>query len=379
MRQAGGDRSLLQKINTVAVLRALHGADQLTLRDLAAAASVSRNTAEDAAVALVAAGLAEEVTPEIEDQRRGGRPAKRYRFRAEAGFILGVDLAAHEVNVLATDLRGTQFAGQSRPLDPHAPADERLATAREALNAAIRVAGILPTDIWAVGAATTGIVDHTGRIARSFRLPQVQGRNLAEDLAVIPDVPVVVGNDARLATLAEHWRGTARDTDNFVNIVAGRHITAGIFLNGQLLRGAHGAAGEIGVLPESRWDAALQAMGEWPNGREATFAAAAVGDADAQARIDDLAERLATGIAAVVLSLDPECVIVSGGLSRAGQTLLAPLQTHLDTKILFPIPIRASTLGHDAVALGAVRQALDHVEKDLFDTESMRLTANAAT
>ncbi|MEV6013804.1 ROK family protein [Streptomyces sp. NPDC051976] len=373
MRQAGGDRSLLQRINTVAVLRALHRADFLTLRDLAATAGVSRNTAEDAALALVSVGLTEEVMPEVEDQRRVGRPAKRYRFRAEAGFVVGVDLAAHEVNVLVTDLRGCQRAQQSRPLDPHATADVRLATAGEALHSAIRSAGIRPTDIWAIGAATTGIVDHTGRVARSFRLPQIQGRNLAEDLAIVPGAPVVVGNDARMATLAERWRGAARDTDNFVNIVAGRHITAGIFLNGQLLRGAHGAAGEIGVLAESHWIAALQAMADWPNGRRATFAAAAAGDPAARTRIKDLAERLATGIAALVLSVDPECVIVSGGLSRAGDTLLGPLQAHLDTKILFPIPIRPSTLDHDAVALGAVRHALNHVEKELFNTESAHL------
>ncbi|MFE7356328.1 ROK family protein [Streptomyces sp. NPDC057543] len=374
MGLAGGDRSLLQRINTVAVLRALHGAEQLTLRDLAKATGVSRNTAEDAALALVGAGLAEEFVPQAE-QRRVGRPAKWYRFRADYGYVLGVDLAVHEVNVLVADLAGTERAQHTRPLDPLTPADGRVLAVREAIDAAIREAGISRTEVLAIGAATTGIIDREGRVVHSNRLPHMVGYNLAEGLAVLDGVPVVVGNDARLATLAERWLGTGRDTDNFVNIIAGRHITASVVLNGRLLPGVHGAAGEIGVLPESRWQAALQAMVDWPEDRESTFRAAEAGDPDARARIEELAEHLATGTAAVVLTVDPECVILSGGLSRAGKTLLGPLQEHLGAKTLFPIPIYTSPLDHSAVALGAVRLALDHVEDDLFDTDSPRLAA----
>lgn len=377
MGRAGGDKSLLQRINTVAVLRALHGAEPLTLRDLAKTTGVSRNTAEDAALALVRAGLAEEFLPQAE-QRPVGRPAKWYRFRADYGYVVGVDLAVHEVNVLVANLAGTERARHSRPLDPLAPAEDRVLAAREAIDAAIRGAGIGYAEVLAIGAATTGIVDREGHVNRSNRLPQTLGYNFAEGLAVLPGVPVVVGNDARLATLAERWLGTGRDTDNFVNIIAGRHITAGVVLNGQLLQGAHGAAGEIGVLPESCWQIALQAMADWPDNRESTVRAAEEGDADAQARIEELAEHLAIGAAALVLTVDPECVVVSGGLSHAGQTLLGPLQDRLDAKTLFPIPIRTSPLDHSAVALGAVRLALDHVEDDLFNTDSPRLTAALA-
>ncbi|MYS80369.1 ROK family transcriptional regulator [Embleya scabrispora] len=378
MGRAGGDGQLLQRINTAAVLRALHEAGESTLRDLATAIGVSRNTAEDAAVALVTAGLAEEVVPEP-DRRRVGRPAKWYRFRAEYGYVLGVDMAVHEVNVLVADLAGTERARQSRALDPNLSSDHRILAIREVMAAAIRSAGIRESTVLAVGAASTGIVDRGGRVTRSTRLPGMQGRNLAEDLALPPNTPVVTGNDARLATLAERWLGTGRDTDNFVNIVAGRHITAGIVLDGRLLQGVHGAAGEIGVLPESRWQSALDAMAAWPQDPEATIRAAVADDADARTRVEELAEHLATGIAAVVLTVDPECVIVSGGLSRAGRTLLDPLREHLHAKTLFPVPVHASTLDHNAVALGAVRLALDHVEKELFDTDSPHLAAALAS
>ncbi|MFE2728579.1 ROK family protein [Kitasatospora sp. NPDC059327] len=374
MGRTGGDGSLLQRINTVAVLRSLHGARPLTLRDLAQAVGVSRNTAEDAALALVRAGLVEEFVPRT-DERPVGRPAKWYRFRDDHGYVVGVDLAVHEVNVLVTDLAGTERSRHTRRLDPGATADSRVSTARAAIGSAIHEAGVPDTRILAVGAATSGIVDGDGRVARSDRLPQTRGHRLADGLAVFPGVPVLVGNDARLATRAERWRGTGRESDNFVNIVAGRHITAGIVLGGRVLQGVHGAAGEIGVLPEARWRSALDAMAGWPDDRETTVRAAAAGNAEARARVHELAGHLATGIAAIVLTVDPECVILSGGLSRAGHTLLDPLQQHLDAKTLFPVPIRLSTLGHDAVALGAVRIALDSVEQDLFDTDSARLAA----
>ncbi|MFE5325509.1 ROK family protein [Embleya sp. NPDC056575] len=222
---------------------------------------------------------------------------------------------------------------------------------------AIRSAGIRENAVLTVGAASTGIVDRSGRMTRSTRLPGMQGRNLPGGLALRPDMRVVTGKDARVATFAERWLGAGRGIDNFVNIVAGRHITAGIVLDGRLLQGVHGAAGEIGVLPESRRQSALDAVAAWPQGPEATIAAATAGDADAQARVEEFAEHLATGIAAVVLTVDPECVILSGGLSRAGQTLLDPLREHLHAKTLFPVPVHASTLDHNAVALGAVRWA----------------------
>ncbi|MDI2129491.1 ROK family transcriptional regulator [Yinghuangia seranimata] len=375
MHRPGGSGAFLRKINAVAVLRVLFGADVVTLREIADAAGVSRNTVEDALVSLVRSGLAEEVAPNGDDQRPIGRPAKRYRLRPEYGHVVGVDLGVYEINVLVTDLRGRKRVVRNRPLAPEATAADRVAAAREAIRGTVRRAGVRRSDVLAVGVATTGIVDAAGRLVRSSRLPILEGRNLADDLAVFPNAPVIVGNDARLAALAERWVGVARDLDNFVNILAGRHITSSIVLDGQLFRGARGAAGEIGFLAESGWKAALDTAAAWPEGVEETVRAAAHGDPAAVRRVDGFAGQLAVGIAAVALTVDPECIVLSGGLSRAGDTLLEPLRRHLDSRTLFPIPLRTSELDRDAVGLGAVRVALDHVEGDLFDPHSALLAA----
>ncbi|HVK22822.1 MAG TPA: ROK family transcriptional regulator [Actinokineospora sp.] len=370
MNRGGGDGSLLRRINCVAVLRTLHGGGELTLRELAERAGVSRNTAEDAVVTLVDRGLVAEVSPEDDGNRPVGRPAKRYRFRPDAGVVLGADFAVHESNVLVVDLYGNLVGRYSAPADPDATADERVRAAGTVLRQAVRTSGVRQNVILAVGVATTGIVTPEGRVLRSERLPRMEGRELASDLAVFGDTPVIVGNDARLATVAEHWRGAATGFSDVVNILAGRHITAGIVLGGKVLHGTHGAAGEVGTLPQSLWRSALDEIAAWPDAPEAVFALAEAGDRAAMDRVDSVAHKLATGVATVVLAVDPQCVIVSGGLSGAGATLLDPLQRHLDALTLFSIPVLKSTLDHDAVAFGAARLALDHVERQLFDADS---------
>ena len=76
--------------------------------------------------------------------------------------------------------------------------------------------------------------------------------------------------------------------------------------------------------------------------------------------------RLARGIAAAVVVLDPQAVIVGGGLSRAGQTLLHPLERELAELVPIPPRIVLSDLGEEAVAYGAVRLAVLNVEEHLF-------------
>src|SRR5262249_4298729 len=99
----------------------------------------------------------------------------------------------------------------------------------------------------------------------------------------------------------------------------------------------------------------------------ALFAAAAEGDRAALAIVDRIAARFARGLAVLLLVLDPEEIIIGGGVSRAGDTLLTAIERHLRPRALTWPRLALSDLGGDAVALGAVRRALDHVEDRLLD------------
>lgn len=346
-RRAGGDAKLLRRLNTVAVLRVLHERGPATLTEIAAHAAISRPTAEDAVAELLGRGLVRESGPP-DGPRVVGRPARRFAFNADAGYVLGIDVGPHKLYAIAADLSGEVRAAHRVDLDPHSPAPERLKAMREALTEAAAQAGTGIGEICAIGVGTSGIVDATGRVALSGHLPGWTGLHLPTELAGLCQGPVLVANDSNMAALAEHWRGVAQGAADVVYILAGRRISAGILLGGKVHRGRHGAAGEIGIMRGMGWHDTARLL------REGHAAGA------------DLVDHLATGVAAVVLTVDPELVVVGGGLSQAGEALVGPLRTRLADLCMYPVPVAASTLADRSVALGAVRLALDEVERELF-------------
>ncbi|MEB8339503.1 ROK family protein [Streptomyces endophyticus] len=348
------------------MLRALHAAGPpgLTLTELVRSTEVARATVENALAGLVELHLAAEAEPDEDAPRQVGRPAKRYRFHAAAGRVLGLDVGVHKVLAVVADLSGTVLGVRRTAVSPELPPERRLAAARALGRRALRGTGEGP--VRAVGVGTTGIVtaDHT--VAVSSRLPGWAGTDLAADFREGFGAPVVAGNDSKLAALGERWRGSARTMRDVVYVHVGRRISTGIVLGGTVLHGTHGAAGEIGELPGSDWHRAHERLlARWGT-PEALFAAVRERDRSAARALDSFIADLVQGIAPVVLTVDPEAVVIGGGLSRAGDVLLDPLRARLSEVTLFPVAVVGSELGDEAVAHGALRLALDTVEAQLF-------------
>ena len=122
-----GDSSLLRRLNLAAALGAFLAAESLTLRELRAVVGVSRPTAEDLLAELLAEGRVEETSaPRTASSTRGaGRPARHFRFRAESGYVAGLDIGAHKALAVVTDLRGTTLATHRVELDPALEAPDR--------------------------------------------------------------------------------------------------------------------------------------------------------------------------------------------------------------------------------------------------------------
>ncbi|NUR90264.1 MAG: ROK family protein, partial [Nonomuraea sp.] len=173
----------------------------VTLTELVERSGLSRPTAEEAALALVRAGLVTETSDESGGPRPVGRPAKRYAFRAEGGHVAGVDVGGHKVLAWCADLLGTPRGRHRIDVDPAMDPELRLEAAREALRRAVRAARVPQRDVAAVGVATAGIVGPAGVVALSADLAGWTGVDLRAELAVIGDAPVVVGNDCNLAAL----------------------------------------------------------------------------------------------------------------------------------------------------------------------------------
>ncbi|MGW2561514.1 ROK family transcriptional regulator [Streptomyces sp. NPDC001514] len=376
-RLTGGDPSLLRRINSAVVLHALRGADSPTLTDLTRVTGLSRPTVEGVIEGLIEAGLVLEAAPEEGEARRQGRPARRFRFRAEAGHLLGVEIGPHRVAALLSELDGRIMGAGSREVSETASAEERLERVRTVVADVLRRTGVARSSLRAVGVGTPGIVEADGTVRLCTALPGWTGLALGERLRRSFRCPVLVENDANAAAVAEHWKGAATDSDDIVFVLAGLSPGAGSLIGGRLHRGYGGAAGEIGALHllgrEVTPETLLSTTGEplHPLDEQAVaevFALARQGDEQARAAVDRFIQRLVHDVAALVLALDPELVVI-GGWAAGLDGVLDPLRDELSRYCLRPPRVALSMLGEAAVATGALRLALDHVEEQLFAVE----------
>lgn len=389
MNQAGrvGDPSLLRRLNLAAALSAFLDAPALTLRELRDAVGVSRPTAETLLAELLDSGRIEEATPPGLP-RGSGRPARHFRFRAASGHVSGLDIGAHKTMAVVCDLRGRTVAVRRSALDPDQDAPSRLRAAVDTAVACWADADLAPADITAVACGVTGALraEHGARDVSTgpagaglapYSLPGFTEVDVAamltEGLGRGLGRPVTVANDVKLAALAEHWQGAARDHGDLVYMFAGHRAGAGVLFGGRVHEGRHGAAGEIGALPTLGWEAAvarLHARGAalGPPGREGELVAASAtrGDAESLAVLTEFATVLARGAAVLALAVDPEAVVLGGGMSRAGAVMVEPFRRELARLTLFPVEVITSTLGAESVALGAARLALDEVMATLL-------------
>ncbi|GAA0582063.1 ROK family transcriptional regulator [Kribbella sandramycini] len=386
-----GDSSLLRRLNRAAALQAFLDAEALTPRELRDAVGVSRPTAEELLTDLLAEGWVEETTARRQAGagRTPGRPARQFRFRASAGYTTGIDIGAHKTMTVVTDLRGNTLARHRVELDPESTADERLRIVTDAVQHIWRKTHLVPEDIIGIACGVTGAL----RV--SDRVQDVRQGPVGSDLTVyslpgftevdVPAVlaeglgrPVTVANDVKLAALAEHWKGAAQQYRDVVYMFAGHRAGAGVLINGEVHQGRHGVAGEIGTLPMLGWAQAVDdlhrrgselaaAQGIAPGSEgELVIASAALQDPESQRVLTAFTEVLARGAAVLALAVDPEVIILGGGMSRGGAIIAEPFRRELAKHTLVPIEVAISTMGADSVALGAARLALDAFITDLL-------------
>lgn len=170
-RLTGGDSSLLRRINAAVTLRALRDGQAVTLTQLVGDTGLSRPTVEGVIEGLMESGLVAEVDQAQESGRQRGRPARWFRFRAEAGHILGVEIGVHVVRVVLADLTGRQIGTFARLVDETLDAEERLGAARAAVAEVLRKAGVSRDNLWAVGVGTPASWTATARCAWAPRCP----------------------------------------------------------------------------------------------------------------------------------------------------------------------------------------------------------------
>jgi predicted NBD/HSP70 family sugar kinase/putative N-acetylmannosamine-6-phosphate epimerase len=262
--------------------------------------------------------------------------------------------------------------------------DHLKAVARQCMVTA-RQKGISPS---ALGIATAGWVDcYAGRVAYATdNLPGWTGTPIAEELEKATGLPVAVENDANALALAEKQFGVGRSVQDFVCLTLGTGVGGGCIIRGSLNRGPHffaNALGHITLVPdghpctcgkrgclEAYANAAALlrfAQGSFKTAEE-VIAAGQAGDAVAAEAIRILAGHLAAGTASIIQILDPEMVILSGGIVENNPLLLRHFQGELQFRVSVwehrKIQVQVSRLGYFSGVLGAVAAVLEKIERD---------------
>jgi predicted NBD/HSP70 family sugar kinase len=358
---AVGSRSLLRRMNSLGILRAVMEEPQ-TLRDLAESSGLSRTAVDAVAGDLVGMGWLD--ASEIATGGRLGRPAATYRIAAHLGYFLSIDIGANHIYAVVTDLTGHVQGHLTVPTDEVTGAAERVTTALEVSDGLLGTLGIDRHSLWVVTIGSPGAISATGVVSHfgGSGMPGWIGLDLRTRFGSEFEAAVLVEGDVALGAHAELTIGAAKNYSDVVYVLCGIRTSGASIVGGKVHRGVHGAAGIVGEMPELRWAELNELYGTSVLGtprpsREQIFELARAGDAVAITAVNEFADDLATGAAAMTLTLDPELLIIGGGSSPGADVYLPRFEQTLRKIVPLPPAVIASTLGSEAVAMGGISLA----------------------
>jgi predicted NBD/HSP70 family sugar kinase len=383
-----GTPSLLRAINDRAALELLLEQGPLTRARLGELTGLSKVTASQLIERLEDRGLVARVG---ETSVGRGPNAALYAVDPTYAYVIGVEVGPSQVVAASADITGATTARVE--VYPH-DSDDPAGVVHNAVLETADKAGAPWEKVRRIVLGTPGLVDPaTGDIAFAFDLPQWH-RGLLGTLRADLKRPVTFENDVNLAAVAEASSGAARGIEDFVLVWIGRGVGLAVVLGGRLHRGAAGAAGEIGYLPVPGAPVADDARTFKPGGLTGSFqrtvgaetvrslarargfrgatAADAVSAAieageEGEPVLDELARRVAIGVASVCVVLDPSLVVLSGEVGRAGGDALAR-RVRAEVARIAPVSPRVvpTGIGTDAVLSGALLTGLSAAREEVF-------------
>lgn len=390
--------STLARVNQTAILEALRASGALSRQQLGSLTGLSPATINRLTAALIVEGV---VVQAGQVPSTGGRPAVLLRYAGGSRVVAAVQVRADRANGILVDFDGqitfrreVDFGPQlmrdassgvdeeERKQDQNASLEKTFAL----FDALILTASSMGTPCLAAGVAVPGVVQHPdGRVSR---MPELDWSNapLGQLLRQRTDLPVVIENDANALAFGEFHRGAGRGVRSLVALVLENGLGAGIITNGLLHRGARAEAGEIGYLLMDRFalsrsysdigdlEDRVGAIALTRQARERgipvpergvtaeyIFTLANSGDTTAGAIADEIMDMVAIAVAAIVVILDPELVIVGSSVVGSAETIIPGIQERLSGRITRVPRIVAAAHRKDAVLLGVAELAAAEV------------------
>ena len=307
-------------------------------------------------------------------------------------WVIGVDLGGTLIRAIRTDLEGERVARAQLPTEAQSGGEavmERINTAIEEV-----MHGAEPDEVLGIGVGAPGPIDADGRIYDPPNLPDWGDLSLSKRIHDRFNLPAYAGNDANLAALGEHRFGAGQQVDDMVYVTVSTGIGGGIISGGRLLLGARGYAAEIGHQTLVA-DGPICGCGQ-PGHLEALASGPAIArnakehlDAGASSTITDFSEEITAesvaeaaqagdelarellaeagfyiglGLANLIHVLEPQRVLIGGGVSQAGDLLFEPIRETVKQSVMSPIyldvEILPAALGADVGLMGAVALVL---------------------
>lgn len=372
-----GTPSVLREINDRAALELLFEHGALSRSQLVELTGLSKPTAAELLSRLVADGLV--VLGGTTSGSRGPH-AQLYAVNRDLGHVAGVNAEDDRVTAAIADLGGCVIGEASVDVDFSQGASP-VPAIRKAVRDAARRAKQPMRSLSQVVVGITGSYDPSSdRVIYASHFPGWQADRVVDKLRKALGVPLTIENDANLAAVGERTRGSASDVDTFALLWVARGLGLAVELGGRLYQGATGGAGEVGYIPVGGRSVTFQdSVGSGAvlqlasrHGLMGPSAEAVVANAVAAGEsqlpfLQELAERLATGVATIVAVLDPPLVVLAGATCRAGGARLAEL-THAELTRISPFrtPLMATGVSGSSVLAGAVDTAVALARTSLF-------------
>jgi predicted NBD/HSP70 family sugar kinase len=327
-------------------------------------------------------------------ENRSGRPSIALEFNLQFGSIITVDLRLTKAYGALTDMAGNILAREVRQLTVGNPGQSVVQ-----LKSLLHSFSDLQIDappLKAIAIGAPSLVDvNTGTLEWAPSLDW-EALPLGQILQDEFGVPVLVENDVNLTALGEFWKGAGQTSNNnMVFVSIGTGIGAGIFLNGELYRGATNAAGEVGyfIADLDIFRHSASKIGHLENriGRDGIielaylvaqryptselakiinqqkdrfrtrdiFAAVANDDPAAQTVFNQIVDHLTIVVANLSVVLDPEVIVLGGPSDWPWPILIEAVQERIGSNLLRPINLQPSVLGHDALIMGGAFATLN--------------------
>jgi len=378
-----GSKNLSRQFSRSAIVQAIASAGPISRASLAKQVGLSKQTVSEIVSSLEQDGWISETG---RTAGHVGRTATTYQLVPDAAFVCGVDLGGTKVRAAIIDLTCTVVAELTELTDARGGTDVARQIVRLCREAAEGV-GVNWSKVMFATVGVPGVPDQkTGSVKMAPNIKKIGDFDFVGALEAEFGFGVQVENDVNLAAIGEQWSGCASEVDNMAFVSLGTGIGAGIIVGGQIVRGAMGAAGELGFLPfgadpfepDSLKVGALErqagSFGMMKRYAELSgkdvqvkdlFDLALAGDADAETVLDETARLVARLIATIGAVVDPSMVVLGGSIGQR-TALQSRIVVALAACFPNPIVIERSQLGDHAALVGGAAVGLSHLHHTIF-------------